>query len=398
MVTMIINRNIINELQEEITRPEINILLGPRQVGKTTLLKELQKKADRAGLKTAYFDLEQPDVSAYFNKPDKDIIDTIKSAGKVIFIDEFQYLRNASRMLKAVYDSGANIKFFCTGSSSLEIHKHLKESLAGRRFIFRVYPFQYGEFLSAGIKVSLNEYLTYGGMPGLLHCESTERKQKMLSELLSGYILKDVKSLIKEENVRAFNHLLYLLAEKQASLVSVNSLAREIILSPKAITRYMDILEQTYVLSRVHSYSNNLGNELKKSIKTYFYDAGIRNALLKDFSMPGSRSDKGSVWESFVFLRLQQLLSLNMEIKFWRTKDGAEVDFVVLKDRKPVPIEAKFTLSGLDIPSGLKRFVDRYPITEKAYVINQEISGDTKYCKCKICFVPAAEFVKDFKV
>src|SRR3989338_7091130 len=392
-----INRNILNKLQQELTRPEILILLGPRQVGKTTLLKMLQNYAQGEGHPTAFFDLEQPGILVDFNRPDKEIIQKIVGSGKIIFIDEFQYVANISKIFKAIFDSGKKIKIICSGSSSLEIHKHLKESLSGRRFLYRIYPLTYGE-LKAGMKdYPLEDYLRFGGMPGLTQTDSAERKQQILNELLGSYILKDVKSLLKEENIRAFNHLFYLLAENQGSTISVNSLADEVGMSSKAINHYLDILEQTYVNYRIYSYSKNLGNELKKSCKTYLYDLGMRNVLLKDFSGP-DRKDYGVILESFVFLRLQTMLQSNIEIKFWRTKDGGEVDFIVLKDRKAIPIEVKATVERSEIPAGLKRFLHRYPATPSAYVINALLNDQINFNKCHIHYLTFDRFAKDFQI
>lgn len=393
-----IRRNISNKLKQELTQPEILILLGPRQVGKTTLLKELKGYAEKAGYKTAFFDLEQPQVLGDFNRSEKEIIDTIKRAGRIVFIDEFQYLKNVSKILKAVFDSGEKIKIACSGSSSLEIHKHLKESLAGRRFLYRIYPLQYSEIKASLPAFSLEEYFRFGGMPALTHTDSQERKQQILNELLGSYILKDVKSLIKEENIRAFNHLLYLLSDNQGSTISIHSLAGEVGLSSKAVNRYLDILEQTYVNFRIYSFSKNLGNELKKSCKTYLYDLGIRNAILKDFSGIRDREDKGVLFETFVFLRLQGMLTPNMEMKFWRTKDGGEVDFILLKDRKPIPIEVKGQITSGEIPSGLKRFLTRYKVVKQAYVINESYEGQSLFNACKVKFLTFETFAKDFQV
>lgn len=392
---MIIKRNIISQLQQELTQPEILILLGPRQVGKTTLLKMLQEFCKQKGMKTAFFDLEQPSVSAEFNRPDREIIQKIFEAGDVVFIDEFQYVSNISKILKAIFDAKQKIKIVCSGSSSLEIHKHLKESLAGRRFLYRIYPLSYSELKESLKDYPLEEYLKFGGMPGLTQTDSAERKQQILNELLGSYILKDVKSLVKEENIRAFNHLLYLLAENQGSTISVNSLANEVGMSSKAVNHYLDILEQTYVNYRISSYSKNLGNELKKSCKTYLYDLGIRNVLLKDFS-GAERKDYGMILESFVFLKLQAMLQPNMEIKFWRTKDGGEVDFILLKDRKPIPIEVKATVEKSEIPSGLKRFLTRYPAVSSAYVINGSINDQLSLGKCRIHYLTFERFAEDF--
>lgn len=393
---MIIKRNILNQLQQELTQPEILILLGPRQVGKTTLLRMLQEFCVQKGLKTAFFDLEQPAVLAEFNRSDKEIIQKIFESGDVVFIDEFQYVANISKIFKAIFDSKRKIKVICSGSSSLEIHKHLKESLAGRRFLYRIYPLTYSELQNAK-DYPLEEYLKFGGMPGLTQTDSVERKQQILNELLGSYILKDIKSLVKEENIRAFNHLLYLLAENQGSTISVNSLANEVGMSSKAVNHYLDILEQTYVNYRIGSYSKNLGNELKKSCKTYLYDLGIRNILLKDFSGP-ERKDYGIILESFVFLKLQAILKPNMEIKFWRTKDGGEVDFILLKDRKPIPIEVKAAIEKSEIPSGLKRFLTRYPAVSSAYVINGTVNDQMSFGKCRIHYLTFDRFGEDLAV
>ena len=390
-----IKRFIFNKLFAEIEQPEINIILGPRQVGKTTLLKELKKSAEGSGYKTNFFDLEQPQVLAEFNCTDYEIIGKISKAGQVIFIDEFQYIQNISRILKAIYDSDVKVKIFCSGSSSLEIHTHLKESLAGRKFLFRLYPLEFSEILAYEKKYPFYDYLSYGGMPGLTHTDSEARKQQILTELLSSYILKDIKSLVKEENIRSFNHLLYLLAENQGSTISVHSLGNQINLSSKAVNRYLDILEATYVNYRIYSYSKNLGNELKKSCKTYLYDLGIRNALLKDFSDIPDRPDKGILLESYVLLKLQTILTPSMEIKFWRTKDGDEVDFILLINRKPIPIEVKSRLSKAEIPKGIKRFLLRYKDVKSAYVINETIMDNLEYHSCKIHFITFATFEEE---
>lgn len=389
-----IKRSIYSKLQEEISNPEILILLGARHVGKTTLLQALDKDCRNKGIKTNFFDLEQPQILARFNLSDEEIQKKITSSGKVIFIDEFQYIANASKIFKAIYDSPTSVKIVCSGSSSLKIHKHLKESLAGRRFLYRIFPLSFHELHSQS-KTDLEKYLIYGGMPGLTKTDSEERKQQLLVELLSSYIMKDVKALVKEENLRAFNHLLYLLAENQGALLSIHSIANQIKMSSKTINRYLDILEGTYVNFRIFSYSKNLGNELKKSCKSYFYDIGIRNALLKDFSPFQQRSDKRVLLETFVFLCLQSRLKPNMDLKFWRTKDGEEVDFILLKDRKPFPIEVKSKLNSMQIPKGIRRFLKRYPETKKAIVINEHITDTAAYNSTEVNFLTFEKFAND---
>lgn len=393
LVDAMINRFVFNRLRDEIDQPQVDIILGPRQVGKTTLLRELEKYCLQRGYKTGFFDLEQPDVLAEFNTSDPRVIDKIKAAGQVVFIDEFQYIENASKIFKAVVDSPQKVKIVVSGSSALEIHKHLKESLAGRRFLFRVYPLRYAEIQAAVNDYPLDLYLRYGGMPALTHTDSLPRKEQILMELISSYILKDIKSLVKEENIKAFNHLMYLLAEHQGAPVSVHALANRVNMSSKAVNRYLDIMEETYVNFRVYSFSGNLGNELKKSTKTYLYDLGIRNAILKDFSGISDRTDKGAILESFVFLKLKAALQPHMDIRFWRTKEGDEVDFVLLINRKPVPIEVKSTINSLEIPRGLKKFLSRYK-AKTAFIVNQTVSEETMLDGCRISFMTFEDFEK----
>ncbi|MBI3298705.1 MAG: ATP-binding protein [Elusimicrobia bacterium] len=389
---MKITRRCFAELVKEIRRPEISILLGPRQVGKTFLLRELQRQARKAGLRTRYFNLEIPSDLRVFNKPDSEVFRLLTKGVDVVFIDEFHYLKNASKIFKAIFDSRKKVKIFASGSSSIEIHKHLKESLAGRRLVTRVAPLSFDEFSQRTPKSAAAgrtaEYLTYGGLPGLLHAPDAGSKIRLLDEMLATYIQKDVKSLIKEENVRAFNNLIYLLAENQGSLLSENSLSREIGLTAATVNRHLSILENTYVYHPVYSYSRRLGNELKKSKKAYFYDLGIRNALLKDFGSLRGRSDLGVLHESFVFLQLAYALKPNTEIRFWRNKLGQEIDFVVLKDRKPFLIEVKTTLSSRAIPPAMKTFISHYPETLGAVVFSENTVGTETFMGKTVRFEP----------
>jgi len=380
----------LDQLVRELNSPESSILLGPRQVGKTFLLKELKIIAEKQNLKTTYYNLEIPNDLMQFNKSDLEIFDMILAGGDAIFIDEFHYLKNASKILKAVFDSGKKIKIFVSGSSSIEIHKHLKESLSGRRFVSKITPLSFAEFIqkpsNQEIEQKLEEYLIYGGMPGLINIDEQDQKIRMLNEILEAYIQKDIKSLVKEENIRAFNNLLYLLAQYQGSLVSENNMAKEIGLTAAAVNRYLSILEKTYICHRVHSYSRNLANELKKSQKIYLFDLGVRAVLLKDFSPVDLRPDKGALHETFVLLQIQSVLKPNMEIKFWRNRAGLEIDFVLLKDRKPFLIESKTTIDGLEIPKAFKVFIDNYPNTLGGLIVSRNIEGEVEYSGKKILF------------
>lgn len=379
-------RLIYNKLCDDLDKPEISILLGARQVGKTYLLKKIEKFARQSGKTTAYFNLEIPDDLLAFAGTESETFRFLTTTAQVIFIDEFHYLKNASHLFKAVFDSKHNVKIYASGSSSIEIHKHLKESLAGRRRAYRIFPLSLKEYKINGL--SVDSMLIEGSLPGLLKENSIEDKQNYLHGLLETYILKDIKSLIKEENVRAFNRLLYLLAENQGSVISVSNLSREVGLTAKSIERYLTILEQTYVCFSLPSFSTNQGNELKKSRKYYFYDLGIRNAIIKNFERAvNRRPDKGILYESIIFLQLLQKISPDTSLYFWRTKQKAEVDFIKVTNRQPIPIEIKSKLKQIKIPDGLKVFLNRYPSTTEAYVVNTTQRGELSYSGIPVKFV-----------
>jgi predicted AAA+ superfamily ATPase len=385
---MKIERSIYNQLVSDLNRQEVSIILGPRQVGKTFLLRELEKDARGRGLRTCYYNLELPHDLRAFNKDDDELLRMLTTDLDVVFIDEFHYLPNASKIFKSVYDSGAKTKIVATGSSAIEMHKHLKESLAGRRLAVRLMPLSFAEHTQKGKdRLSLlHDYLVFGGLPGLINHKAPEEKIRLLNEILETYIQKDVKSLIREENIRAFNNLLYLLAERQGSLISLGGLAGEIGLTARTLERHISIMEQTYILYSVFSYARNIGNELKKSRKLYFYDLGIRNALLRDFSGPAGRSDIGVIHESFAALQLISRLKPNMELKFWRNKAGQEIDFVLLKNRKPLLIEVKTTISAPEVPQAMKIFIKNYPETAGAIVYSTDFSADVEYLGKQVAF------------
>lgn len=390
-----IRREIYPALLEEFSRPEITILVGARQVGKTFLLKKLHRHAESLGMRTRFFDLEQPENLALFNREDREVIRLLAAGLDAVFLDEFYYLKNVSRIFKAIHDSGRKVKIFASGSSALEIHRHMRESLAGRKRIFHVNPCGYAEMKQAWGKETPGLYLRFGGLPGMAGLAEEDRF-RLLADIVQSYVLKDVKSLIREENIRAFNHLIYLLAQSQGSVISAAGLAREISLTQKTVDSHLEILSQTRVAFPVPSFSSNLGNELKKSRKSYLFDIGIRNSLLKDFRGAAERPDGGVAWETLVFLELNRLLDPISEIRFWRTKDGKEVDFIFIRNREPFPVEVKSSVNPNVLPPGLRAFLKRYPRTARAFVVNPSLEAETRFGPTRV-FFKKAEDVGNFR-
>ena len=375
---MNIKRIVYKYLLQEIDRSYISILIGPRQVGKTFLLRQIELACKRKKLKTAFYNLEDPrDLQQFTGSEDK-VIEKLQQPLDVIFIDEFHYLKNATKLFKVLYDSNSSIKIFASGSSSMEIHKHLKESLAGRYRLSFIYPLYYKEEIQLPV-YTLEDYLKYGGLPGLVHEKKPVDKMSLLQNILATYLQKDIKSLIKEENIRAYNHLLYSLAQSQGSPVAVANLAREVGLSEPAVKYHLELMAQTYVCYPLESYAKNLANELKKTKKYYLYDIGMRNIILNDFSSLSLRQDKGVIVESFVFLSVIKQLKPNMEVKFWRTRQGDEVDFILLKNRIPVPVEVKYNMTGRQVPEGMQKFLMKYKEAPYGIVITKKGAGEITF-------------------
>lgn len=384
---MDIQRDQFERLKEQLSHPYVSILMGPRQVGKSSLMKALEAVCTVAHQKTRFFNLENPADLLALSGTDATVIQTLLSSGDVVFIDEFQYLPNATKLFKAIVDHLHPVKIVASGSSALEMHRHLKESLAGRYRITHIGPLTFNEFQQQP-HVSIEDYMRYGGLPGLVHERTPAGKLALLDQILQSYLIKDVKSLIKEENIRAFNQLLYLLADSQGSLISVASLARETGLSEPTIARHLELLAGTYVGFPLLSYAQNLGNELKKSKKYFLYDIGIRNSIVKDFSSPATREDKGVLAESFVFYHLRQQLTANMELRFWRTRQHEEIDFVLIKDRIPLPIEVKYQLKTPVVPPAIRKFLAQYPKASGAVILSKDLHDEISIDGKPVYFLP----------
>ena len=399
---MSFERAIFRKLNDDLKDPRITILFGARQVGKTYLMKEIAKSSKQD---YKYFNLENFEDLRLFNAEPEEILALLQGSASLVFLDEFHYVENISKIFKVIFDidswdSKQDHKIYASGSSAIEMHKHIKESLAGRFKKYLLRPLSFDEFcsntdLEISFEHALTTFLSYGGLPGVYSLQlnpTNTDKQSYLEGILNSYIQKDVKSLVAEENLAAFNNLLYILADNQGQLLSVSNLAREVRVSSPTLENYISILEQTYVLYTLKSYSGNLSNELKKSKKYYLYDLGIRNALLKDFSSYEARKDKGSILESFVY---HYLLSIyepsDTDIFFWRTSAGLEIDFIWSRNRVPVPIEVKSKLNKAEVPKAFQTFFKAYANASFALVINENLNEVCDFHGKQVYFVSIQE-------
>lgn len=406
---MNLKRIIYNDVASDLKRQEIGIIIGPRQVGKTTLLKELAANLRKAKKRHRYFNLEMPADSHYFARDFKDILADIGKEKGIVLIDEFHYLPNATKLFKAIYDGLTGVKVCASGSSAIEMHRHLKESLAGRRRLYRLFPLSFLEWLPSKsktiklpeailsrvspsvhriLKKYLGEFIIFGGMPGLVHEKKVEAKKRLLLDLVATYIQKDIKALLREEDILSFNRLLSLLGAQEGGLLSENSTSQALNYSLRQVRKDLAILNQMFLLDILKPFFTNRGRELKQTNKIYYFDSGIRNAILSDFRSLGQRPDKGVLLESFALHEMQKNLRVSQEVYYWRTREKDEVDFVLVQDRIPIAIEVKSRLPAPEIPKGVIKFIQKYPVCKKVVILNDDLHETITYQGKKIIFAP----------
>lgn len=401
-------RIIRDEVAGDLARREVGIVVGPRQVGKTTLLKDVARHCRKSGVRFRYFDLEMPADADYFARPPQAVLLDMGKERQAVFIDEFHYLPNATKLFKAIYDGYPKVKVYASGSSALEMHRHLRESLAGRRRLYRLFPLSFAEWLPSRSRLAppktllpetgsaahrqlrrhMEEFILFGGMPGLVHERGEEARKRLLLDLVATYIQKDIKALIREEDILSFNRLLILLAGQEGGLLSENGLSQTLNYSLRQVRKDLAILSQMFLLDILKPFHANRGRELKQVSKIYYFDSGIRNAVLRDFRKLGLRPDQGALKESFVLHELQKNLRVSQEIYYWRTREKDEVDFILVEDRIPTAIEVKSRMATAEVPSGISRFFASYPECRRAVVLNDSLSHKLVHMGREVLFAP----------
>lgn len=359
---------------------QVLILLGSRQVGKTTLVKKIFPNGD-------YFLVDNEPIKKILEAYDIEAYKTlINKNSKEIIIDEIHLLDNPGRAVKVIYDQIENIRIIITGSSSFHIKNKTGESLAGRKIDYNIYPLTFSEYLSQkgiekdlnfniiekiiddkkyssrdqlykfDIKNILNNVLIYGQYPYLVKNPNDE---KYLLNFVDGLIFKDILELNLIEDKKLAKDLLKLLAFQIGNLINYSELASSLKADQRTIKRYIEIFEQSFILYRLYPYSKSKRDEISKSAKIFFYDSGIRNALIGDFSALESRTDKGALFENFIISELIKQDSYsdrNFKFYYWRTKQGSEIDVVLEKGTNLIGVEVKYKRKAFN-----KAFKNRYP-------------------------------------
>jgi predicted AAA+ superfamily ATPase len=393
-----------NKIKYSVSKMPITVLIGARQIGKTSLMKSLS-----IDMNSYDVDGQLPETVDLFSS-----IDTItellsfklnKELDGLFIIDEFQYIPDISSKLKILADHHPKLKILCSGSSSLEIIQKVKESLAGRVRMIYVNSLSFSEnilfedeklfteyqkysadtniaVIDNKIKNLLRKYLVYGGMPRMALESDPREKIQILDDIYKTYLMRDVRDFIRNEDSVGFNKLLKLLALQISNLVNVNELSKTTGLTYNKCVDYIYLLEQMFIIKMISPYDSNKKKSIKKMKKIYFLDLGLRNIIINNFNDIDSRQDNGALFENFVFLELIKHSDPFSTINFFRTRDGAEVDFV---------INDMFNLSSFEVKyKELKTTTSYRSLTtfnndedvKKSYVVNMslnDVNGIVRY-------------------
>lgn len=358
-----INRIIQNSIEKALFTGKVVIIYGARQVGKTTLVREIQKKYESNSI---YLNCDEPDIRYALESKTSTEIKSFFGNNKLVILDEAQRIMNIGLTLKLVADNFPDIQVIATGSSSFELSNKIAESLTGRKYEFFLYPFSLEELKPIYSELEmdrlLEEKMIFGMYPEIIL--GGDEKQKKLKSLARSYAYKDVLQFQNIKNPDVLEKLLQALALQIGNEVSYNELAAMVGVTKNTVENYVRILEQAFIIFRLTPFSRNLRNELKKLRKIFFYDTGIRNALINNFNPLNLRSDVGALWENFLIAERMKLLN-NHEIEakgyFWRTQQGQELDYLEDSGEKIQAVELKYKKDKFKTP---KSFSDAYPDAE----------------------------------
>jgi predicted AAA+ superfamily ATPase len=324
-----ISRILVDRLRQKLFKQKAIIVLGPRQVGKTTLLKNLAFDPDEI----LWMNADEIDVQQRLSEVSSGSFKALLGKKKIFIIDEAQRIENIGLKLKLITDNLPEIQVIATGSSSFDLANRVNEPLTGRKWEYNLFPLSYQELVEHHGMLTENRLLehrlVYGYYPEVVSNPGEEEERLKL--ICHSYLYKDVLLWERLHKSDKLVRLLQALAHQIGSQVSFNELAEICSLDPKTVEKYANLLEQAFVIFRLPSFSRNLRNELKSSRKIYFYDNGIRNAIINNFNPIALRSDVGFLWENFLVserLKFNSYHLLNKNSFFWRTVNQQEIDLI----------------------------------------------------------------------
>lgn len=403
-----IQRTLEAGLKQHLTAREMSLIVGPRQAGKTTLMRSVQTELQKAGERTLWFSLDRMADEQFFVSQEslvRKMEQEVGSRRSFVFIDEIQRREDAGRFLKGLYDMDLPYKFILSGSGSVELKERIHESMAGRKRIFELTTVTLQEFLNwktdgryredimawaAGDALRadplIEEYLKFGGYPSVVVAAAADDKRIVIEEIYQSYLARDVSQLLHVNKPRVFTHLVQLMASQTGQLANVAELARTLGVAEATIRDYLWYLEKTYIIDKVTPHHRNARKELTKAAVYYFTDIGLANFSQGTF---GEAVVGGWRWQNLIGLQLQEQVrasNRNQHVHFWRTTGGAEVDYVVEQGSAVLPIEVKDSaLQRPMVSRSLRSFIEAYRPTT-ALVVNRSLRAQRKVGETTVRF------------
>lgn len=361
-------------LQENIKtkffKGKILIIAGARQTGKTTLSLEIIKEFSKKEVR--FFNCDNPTDRQELANRDLEFLIKLIGDAKIVFIDEAQKVDNIGETLKLLIDYYKNKKqILVTGSSSFNLLDNTQESLTGRKYVHYLFPLSLEEIYPnkdyLKIIKDLENILIFGSYPEVVSEISFKEKRELVKELATSYIYKDILGFQEIKNPDVLAKLLKALAFQLGSQVSYNELANTVGVNKKTIERYIEILEKNFIIFRLSPFTKNKRREISKLKKIYFYDTGIRNAVINDFSFLNNRNDVGVLWENFMIverMKFNTYHNTDAGSFFWRTYDGNEIDLIEEKEKKLYGYEFKWNIDKIK-KGKVFNWLDNYKIITK---------------------------------
>ncbi|MDD2274582.1 MAG: ATP-binding protein [Candidatus Pacebacteria bacterium] len=359
----VIKRTIQEKIEDKLFKGKVIILYGPRQVGKTTIVKEIQNKNISNSI---YFNCDEPDIREKFENKTSTFLKELIGNKKIVIIDEAQRVKDIGITLKLIIDNFKDIQVIATGSSSFDLANKTAESLTGRKYEFYLYPLSIEELNPEKNKLEIDRTLEnriiYGSYPEvIINSSEAEENIKLIAK---SYLYKDILQYQNIKNPDILEKLLQSLALQVGNEVSYNEISNFLDIDKKTVASYIEILKKAFVIFELKPFSRNLRNELRKLRKIYFFDTGARNALINNFNSLDRRNDAGQLWENFIIserIKINNNHGNDYNIYFWRTHNKKEIDYIEEKNGKLYGYEIKL---GSGKSSGAKLFLDTYVNSE----------------------------------
>ncbi len=359
---MHINRTIEKILIERLIPNKVNLIFGTRRVGKTYLLKKI---IQNVSYKSLFLQGEDIDTQQLFEQRSIANYQRILQNIELLVIDEAQAIPEIGKILKIIVDNIEGIRIIVTGSSAFDLANLSGEPLTGRAYFHELYPFAQQELLEQENTLqtiqNLEDRLIYGAYPELWNLPFGITKVEYLKELLNTYLLKDIIAFDGIRNSSKIRDLLRLIAFQIGKEVSLDELAKQLQISRNTVEKYLDLCTKVFILKKIGAFSSNLRKEITKSSRWYFWDLGVRNALINDFRPLALRNDKGELWENYLISERLKFLKYNkkiVETYFWRTYDQQEIDWLEHENGQIASYEFKWNENKARIP---KAFATTYP-------------------------------------